>query len=207
MDTYQLVHEYLHRLTPPRPAGLRDMERQARRSGFPIVGPLVGRVLYQLTLAVGARRIFEMGSGFGYSAYWFSLAAGADGHITLTDGNPENRDRALRMFAKLGLKSRFDFVVGDACETLRSARGPFDIIFNDIDKEDYPETIDIVAPRLRKGGLFITDNLLWDGRVLRADHDNTAAAVRRFTRQLYRDRRFFTTILPLRDGLALAVRL
>ena len=95
----------------------------------------------------------------------------------------------------------------NALNTLKKYDGPFDIIFNDIDKQDYPKTIDLVAPRLKKGGLFITDNLLWSGKVMDKSPGKITKAILEFTRELYRDGRFYTTIIPIRDGLSLAVKL
>lgn len=204
---FEKIHDYLHQLTPERPDVLQEMERYAREKGFPIVGPLVGRFLYQMATATQARRIFEMGSGFGYSAYWFSLARGKEAEINLTDGDPEKKTMAEDYFKRGSLRSEFNFVVGDAREVLRKADGRFDIIFNDIDKEGYPETVDLVADRLRAGGLFLTDNVIWSGKVLDQNPDQATTAVRTFNEALYADPRFFTTIIPLRDGVAVAMRL
>jgi len=200
------IDRYLQQVTPERPPVLREMERYARKTGFPIVGPLVGRLLYQLTLGIGARRILELGSGFGYSAFWFAWAAGAKGRLTLTDLDEANKRLALDFFERAALQSRFEFIVDDALRVAARRKGPFDIVFNDVDKDDYPETIDLAASRLRKGGLFITDNLLWSGKVCERRQDHTTRRIVEFTNQLYRDKRFFTTLLPLRDGLAVALR-
>jgi predicted O-methyltransferase YrrM len=201
------IHDYLHQLTPQRPEVLREMEQYAEDKDFPIVGPLVGRFLYQMAKATGARRVFEMGSGFGYSAYWFSLAMGERGEIILTDGDPEKRSLAEDYFERGGLTSKFEFIVGDAREALQKTGGRFDIIFNDIDKEGYPETVELVADRLNSGGLFMTDNVIWDGKVLSDNPDQTTTAVKTFNEALYADPRFFTTIIPLRDGVSVAMRL
>ena len=201
------IDKYLRKQTPDSPPVLREMEQRAAEQGFPIVGPLVGRFLYQMALAIKARRIFEMGSGFGYSAFWFSMAVQAKGHIVMTDGDKARKRQAFDYFKRAGLQSQFEFRVGDARKIIKRYPGPFDIVFNDIDKEGYPDTIDLVAGRLRKGGLFITDNLLWDGRVCDRQRDGTTERIVEFTETLYRDSRFFTTILPLRDGVSLSVRL
>ncbi|MCP4685793.1 MAG: O-methyltransferase [bacterium] len=183
------------------------METYAREKDFPIVGPQVGRVLYQMALATKARKILELGSGFGYSAYWFSLAARSKGVITMTDGNKANKRRAFDYFKRAGLQSQFDFHVGDALKVAGKLSGPFDIVFNDIDKHEYPRTIDLAAARLKKGGLFITDNLLWSGRVCEKKKDADTEAIVEFTRDLYQDSRFLTTVLPIRDGVGLSLRL
>jgi predicted O-methyltransferase YrrM len=200
------IREYLIRNVPERPAVMQEMEAYAKENRFPIVGPQVGRLLYQLVKMSGARQVLELGSGFGYSAYWFSLAMGAEGSVIMTDGDPENKRRALDYLERAGLKSRFDFRVGDALTQIADLPGPFHIVFNDVDKEGYPDTIDPAAVRLRPGGLFITDNLLWSGRVVQDDPAPSTRGVLEFTRRLLADSRFFTTILPVRDGIALAVR-
>ncbi len=200
------IQDYLLKVTPPRPAVMQEMERYAKRHGFPIIGPLVGRYLYLSAKLLGAKDVLELGSGYGYSAFWFSMATGKRGRITLTDSDPQNLRRAERYFTKGRLQSRFEFMLGDALQIARTLRGTYDIILNDIDKEAYPLTIDLAARKLRKGGLFITDNVLWSGRVLRRKQDKSTSAIVTFTRQLYADKRFFTTILPLRDGVAVAIR-
>ena len=204
---FQQVHKYLEQLTPERPAILREMEQYATENEFPIIGPLVGRFLYQATVMIKARRILELGSGFGYSAFWFSLAAGGKGHVTLTDTNRQYKKIAFDFFKRAGLQSQFVFKVGDALKLIKKLDGPFDIILNDIDKIDYPRTLDLVAARLRKGGLFITDNVIWSGRVCDKKPDRTTSAIVEFTEKLYRDSRFFTTIMPIRDGISVAVKL
>ncbi len=201
------IHEYLLQVTPERPAVLQEMEAYAKKHQFPIIGPLTGRLLYQLARMINAERILELGSGYGYSAFWFALATGDKGRIILTDHDESNKRLALQFFEQGGLSAQFDFRIGDALEVLRQEEGPFDIILNDVEKEEYPRLIDDVAERLRPGGLFITDNLLWSGRVMQDNKDAETAAIVEFTRRLYQDERFFTTIVPLRDGISISLRL
>ncbi len=183
------------------------MESYANRRGFPIIGPLVGRFLYQMAATKKATRVLELGSGYGYSAFWFALAMGNRGRILMTDTDADNRDRAMMYFTRAGLETRFDFVVGDALASAEGLRGPYDIILNDIDKHDYPRTLDAAARLLTPGGLFITDNVIWSGRVFdTAVQDRTTKGIRKFTKALFADERFFASILPIRDGVALAVR-
>ncbi len=203
---FQRIHSYLEKSSPESPPILREMEAHAAEQKFPIVGPLVGRFLQQAATMVKARKILELGSGFGYSAYWFSLSARGRGHITMTDLDRLNKRRAFDYFKRAGLQSTFDFRTGDAIKIADKLEGPFDLVFNDIDKHDYPRTIDLAAGLLRKGGLFITDNVVWSGRVCDRTPDATTNRIIEFTEQLYRDSRFFTTVIPLRDGLSLAVR-
>jgi len=200
------IERYLLKYTPDRPPVLREMERYAAEHDFPIVGPLVGRFLYQMALSMKARRVLELGSGYGYSACWFSMAMRSKGLVVMTDRSQENKKRALEYLRRGGLKSRFDFRVGDALRIARRLSDKFDLVFCDVDKGNYPEVIDLAARLLDKGGLFITDNLLWSGRVCDRQPDATTQRILEFTAGLYGDSRFFTTIIPLRDGLALAVR-
>ena len=204
---FHKIHKYLHKITPERPPVLREMEQYAEENDFPIIGPLVGRFLYKMAITMKARRILELGSGYGYSAYWFSLATKSKGHITLIDGEAKNKRLAFDYFKRAGLQSQIDFKVGNALNIARRLSGPFDIILNDIDKEEYPKTRDLAARLLPRGGLFITDNLIWSGRVFDKNPDKTSRAIIKFTQDLYQDSRFFTTIMPIRDGIAVAVRL
>jgi len=201
------IDTYLHKQTPKRETVLAEMERYARKNHFPIIGPLVGRFLYQMALVTNAKAVLELGSGYGYSAFWFSRAMGKKGKITMTDMDAANRERAFHYFEKAGLTSRFDYKLGDSVEIAKKITGKFDILLNDIDKHGYPQTIDIAARLLRSGGLFITDNIIWSGRVFDASvKDKNTRGIRKFTKALYADDRFMTTILPLRDGIAVAVR-
>ncbi|MBK7140701.1 MAG: O-methyltransferase [bacterium] len=204
---HKKVHRYLLEMTPERPEMLQEMERYAAKHKFPIIGPLVGRLLYQMALSIKAKRVLELGSGYGYSALWFAMAIGPKGEIVLTDGDKANKVRALEYIERSRLRTKFDFRVGNALNIARNLPGPYDIILNDIDKQDYPRTIDLAAARLRKGGLFITDNLIWSGRVADKEMDKTTRRIVEFTRLLYADKRFFTTVLPIRDGVGIAVRI
>lgn len=199
------IEIYLERLVPPRPEPFKTMEAYALDKGFPIIGPLCGRVLTQLARMTGAKRILELGSGFGYSACWFALGM-AEGEIICTDGDAANRDRALGYFPQINRPVRIDFRVGDAVEIIRTLDGPFDIIFNDIDKHQYPDTVDLAVERLRPGGVFVTDNALWSGRILEPKGDRMTEGVREFTRRIYAHPQLVSSILPLRDGLAVAVK-
>lgn len=201
------VHNYLEKIIPQRPPVLREMEEYARENNFPIIGPQVGRYLYQMVITTKARKILELGSGFGYSAFWFSLATRGKGHITMTDSDKRNKKTAFDFFKRAGLLSQFDFKVGDAIKTTKKLEGPFDIVLNDLDKVLYPLTINLAADRLRRGGLFITDNLIWSGKVFEKEPDKSTRAIIDFTRSLYADSRFYTTVLPIRDGVSVSVRL
>jgi predicted O-methyltransferase YrrM len=201
------IEGYMKSLIPSGDKVLEEMEEYARRNAFPMVGPLVGRFLYETALIGNAKTVLELGSGFGYSAYWFAKAIGESGTLTFTDMSQENARIAGDFFDKAGLRDRIDIRVGDAVRILEESPGGFDIIFNDIDKEYYPGVIDKAYDKLRKGGLLIADNVLWFGRVLTGDGSPSTEGVREFTRLLFSHKGFFTTIIPLRDGLSLSVKL
>jgi predicted O-methyltransferase YrrM len=201
------IEEYLARVTPASAGVLLEMERLASVRRFPIVGPLVGGLLSLLARAVGARAVFECGSGFGYSALWFAGALSSGGRVTLTDGSKENCAAARDFLGRAGLLERCEIRQGDALEILERVSGPFDVIFCDIDKRDYPRVHPLLQGRLRKGGLFVCDNLLWFGRVAGPDQDDDTRGVRELTRLLYADPGLQTAIVPLRDGVGISLRL
>jgi caffeoyl-CoA O-methyltransferase len=198
------VDDYLYSMLPKRDAVLQEMEEYATQHDVPIVGPAVARVLQQLALSINAKNIFELGSAIGYSTIWWAQAVGDKGTVFYTDGDSKNAEQARGYFSRAGVASRIKIHVGDALEVLSEQKQEFDIIFNDVDKEDYPRVLRLVSPRLRKGGLFITDNVLWSGRVVEKNPDATTKAVQEFNRKLYDSADFYTTILPIRDGLAVA---
>ncbi|MGH9512698.1 MAG: O-methyltransferase [Terriglobales bacterium] len=201
------VEDYLYSIIPPRDEVLTEMESQASARNIPIVGPVVGRVLHQLATMIQAKSIFEMGSAIGYSTIWWARAVGNGGRVFYTDGDRKNADEARGYFERAGVASRITVRTGDALELLSEQNGEFDIIFNDIDKEDYPRVFRLAIPRLRKGGLFVTDNVLWSGKVAEKNPaEPTTKAILEFNRLLYGSSELFTTILPIRDGVAVAVK-
>lgn len=201
------IDEYVLSLLPSHDGVLREMEELARQVHFPIIGPMVGPFLRQLTLAMNAQSIFEMGSGFGYSAYWFAGGLRNGGKIVCTDTSEDNRRKALDFLGRAGFDSLVDFRVGDACEIIERFDGLFDIILNDINKKDYPRAFDLAIPRLRKGGVFITDNVLWSGRILNKRVDDTGRAILEFNHKLFNSNGLLSSIIPIRDGLGIAVKL
>ena len=200
------IEKYLAAVRSPSDPLLTELEALAAARGFPIVGPDVGRLLFILARFAGARRVLELGSGYGYSALWFALALPPDGEVHCTDQSAENRDRAREYFRRAGMEAKLRFHVGEALSLARGIQGPFDIVFNDIDKEDYPAAIETAAPLLRNGGLFVTDNALWYGKVAAPEPDAPTRGVSRFNQLLAADSRYETVILPLRDGLSVALR-
>jgi len=201
------VDEYLYSMLPPRDEVLAEMEAEAIQHKIPIVGPAVARVLYQLASIAKAKTVFELGSAIGYSTIWWARAVGEGGRVIYTDGDPKKAERARRYFERAGVSKRITVKTGDALELLSEEKQEFDIIFNDVDKEDYPRVFKLALPRLRKGGLFVTDNVLWSGRVVqKSPAEATTKAILEFNRLLYGSPDLFTTILPIRDGVAVAVK-
>jgi len=201
------VDDYLYSMLPKRDEVLAGMEEYASKHDVPIVGPAVARVLQEFALMINAKTVFELGSAIGYSTIWWAQAVGEKGRVIYTDGDPKNAERARGYFERAGVSSRITLHTGDALEVLSEQKQEFDIIFNDVDKEDYPRVLRLVSPRLRKGGLFITDNVLWSGRVAEKNPKEAhTKAILEFNRLLYSSPDFFTTILPIRDGLAIAFK-
>lgn len=201
------IEEYLRNLNPIQNKVLKEMEGLGNERGFPIIGPLVGRLLYQLAVMTGAKRVFDMGSGFGYSAYWFAKAVRDEGLVVFAELSQKNASLAKEFFRRGGLDNRVEIHVGDALQILEETDGELDIIFNDIDKQYYPLVVDKAHKKLRHGGLFITDNVLWFGRVLTDDLSPSTKGVKEFTRLLFEKKGFLTTIIPIRDGISLSVKL
>jgi caffeoyl-CoA O-methyltransferase len=201
------VDDYLYSMLPKRDEVLAEMEGYAAEHNIPIVGPAVARVLQQLALMINAGTVFELGSAIGYSTIWWARAVGEKGQVVYTDGDPKNAVRARRYFDRAGVSNCITLHTGDALEFLSEQKQQYDIIFNDVDKEDYPRVLRLVSPRLRKGGLFITDNVLWSGRVAEKNpKEPRTKAILEFNRLLYNSEDFYTTILPIRDGLAVALK-
>jgi predicted O-methyltransferase YrrM len=203
------IEEYLRRLYDDGDPVRREMEELGRQRQFPIVGPLVGRHLMVLARAIGARRVFELGSGYGYSALHFAWAVGEGGTVHCTELSDENVRLAEGFLRRAGVWDRVTYHREEATSALRKVGGLWDIVYNDIDKDGYPDTVDLAYAHLRPGGLFLTDNVLWSGRVLEGQDDGTPATggVKEFTRRLFAHPGFLTTIDPVRDGLAVALRI
>jgi predicted O-methyltransferase YrrM len=199
------VEQYLYQLLPERDAVVREMEDYAERNRIPIIGPAVARLLSLLVQISGAKRIFEMGSAIGYSTIWLARAAGPKAKVFYTDGDPEKARRAQENFRRAGVAKRIDVQVGDALELVKKAPGKFDLIFNDVDKHQYPAALKVALPKLRRGGLFITDNTLWSGKAARpaAPEDKHTLAVQEFNRLVYASKELYPVLIPLRDGVTI----
>jgi len=217
MITDERVENYLYAMLPERDPVLREMERQAKERNIPIVGPAVGRLFYQYARLINARTVFEMGSAVGYSTIWWARAVGDAGEVHYTDGSRKNADEARSYFDQAGVAGQIRIHVGDALELLSERKEQFDILFCDVDKHDYPRVFNMAAAHVRKGGLFIIDNALWHGDVAyaagnpevagKSEPDKLTKGVAELNRLLYDSKDWFTTVVPLRDGVAVAMRL
>jgi predicted O-methyltransferase YrrM len=209
------VHDYLTDLAMAQQHDqvLVEMEARADEAGFPIVGRAVGRYLELAARSIGARRVCELGSGFGYSAYWFARAVGDDGEVVCSDADPANADAAESYLRRAGLWDRVRYRVGDALGTLADESGEFDLVYCDIDKDAYPDAFAAAAERVRIGGLYVCDNALWGGRVTALQvpphpvRDGMAPHVAAHNRAVATDPRFVSSIVPLRDGVLTALRI
>jgi predicted O-methyltransferase YrrM len=203
------VSAYLDSLVAPRHAVLTAMEAEAAETKFPIIGPASGQLCYLVTRLTGARTVFELGSGFGYSTAWFARGVKENGggtvhHVVWDD---ELSTKARAHLESLGLADQVAFHVGEAVATLREAAGQFDLIFNDIDKRGYPEALDVIATKLRPGGVLIADNLLWSGRIFDPnDRSPDTEGIRSFTRRVMEDAAWAASLVPIRDGVLVARR-
>jgi caffeoyl-CoA O-methyltransferase len=206
--TQEPVEQYIYDLLPARDEVLVEMEAEAARRKIPIVGPAVGRLFQLLARISGARTVFEMGSAIGYSTIWWARGLSREGRVIYTDGDPKNAEQARKNFQRAGLAERVVIRTGEALEILSEHKPEsLDIIFNDVDKEDYPRVFRLAVPRLKPGGLFVTDNVLWSGRVTQKDPEQASTcAIQEFNRMLYSAGELFPVIIPLRDGVAVAVK-
>lgn len=185
------------------------MEAYAREHDFPIIGPVVGHLCYQLARMIRARQVFELGSGFGYSTAFFARAVEENGggivHHVVWDEALSTRARAH--LDAMGFVGIVNYHVREAIEALQSAEGPFDLVFNDIDKHAYPASLPVIESKLRSGGVLIVDNMLWSGRIFDPrDTSRDTSGVRELTRLLATSPRWTTSVIPIRDGVVVAVK-
>lgn len=197
------VEQYLYALLPERDAVVTEIEEYAEKNRVPIIGPAVARLLALLAETSRAKRIFEMGSAIGYSTIWLARAAGPKGTVYYTDGNAANAERAKDYFRRAGVAKRIKVSVGDALDLLKKTPGKFDLIFNDVDKHQYPDALRAALPKLQRGGLLITDNTLWSGKAARpaSPDDANTLGVQEFNRLVYNSKELYPVMIPLRDGV------
>ena len=201
------LDQYIRDLVPPRDPVIAEMEAYAKEHDVPIVGPAVATLLELLARSIGAERVFELGSAIGYSTAFFARAVGKGGQVFYTDGSQENASRAKGYLEKMGLADRVVIKVGDAVAALEATTGYYDVIFIDVDKDGYPAALQAAAPRVRKGGYLLADNVLWSGRVVdSSQRDANTEGIRAFNQRLFSLDEFKSVIVPLRDGVAIARR-
>ncbi|MCC2671185.1 MAG: O-methyltransferase family 3 [Armatimonadetes bacterium] len=207
--TYEQIGDYHAKLSDHGDPILLRMEAEARAEQFPIIGPAAGKLCYLMARAIGAKRIFEMGSGYGYSTLWFAKAVreNGGGEVHHTVWSDDLHQRARANVEEAGYSDVVQFHLGEAVQALQQAEGPFDIVFNDIDKDGYPASLPVMKEKLRVGGLILIDNMLWHGRIFDAeDRDESTEGVREFTRRLQADPDFVFQLVPVRDGVIVALR-
>jgi predicted O-methyltransferase YrrM len=202
------LSQYLDALVPARHPELQEMERYALAHDFPIVGPACAHICYQITRMIGARRVFELGSGYGYSTAFFARGVAENGggevHHVVWDDTLSQMARGH--LAALGLDGVVRYHVAEAVATLKQTPGPFDLIFNDITKKDYPASLEVIAGKLRRGGVLIVDNMIWNRRIFDENEQSADAnGVREMTRLLHQPG-WITSLLPIRDGLLIALK-
>jgi predicted O-methyltransferase YrrM len=185
---------------------LKEMEEFGQSINFPFLGPMVGTVLLQYTVIMQAKRILELGSGFGYSGFWFAMGLPDGGDIHCTDYSVKNKEIAEGYFSRANLGHKLHFQVGDALELMDQLDGEFDIILNDMQKTQYPSAFEKMLGRLRRGGLLISDNVLWRGKVVEASEDETVSAIQEFNRLIFESDAVISSILPIRDGISVCVK-
>jgi predicted O-methyltransferase YrrM len=212
------TERFVRAMVPDRDDVLREMEAHGEETGFPTVGPEVGGFLRLAARMVDAERVFEFGSGFGYSAYWFAEALPDDGEIVLTEHDPDELDEARDFLARGGYADRAVFEDGDALETVERHDGPFDVVLVDCHKEGYPDALDAVRGKVAEGGILVADNAMQSGIqdfetileiVAGGDPDGVDDQSRGIADYLVEVRdsdEFETAAIPLGEGLAVSYK-
>jgi caffeoyl-CoA O-methyltransferase len=201
--------DYLDGLVPPRPVEMQSMEAYGQKINFPIIGPASGYLCYQVARMIGARRIFELGSGYGYSTAWFAKAVKENGggevfHVVWDEVLSQ---QARQHLATLGYNGMIRYHVGEAVQTLDETPGQFDLIFNDINKEGYAASLPVIAGKLRPGGVLIVDNMLWHARIFDVNDKTPATtSIRELTDLLVHSPDWITSLVPVRDGVVVAYK-
>jgi len=205
------LEAYVRSRFATEPALLADLREILEEEDFPAiqVPPETGRVLEIVAAAAGARRVLEIGTLGGYSALWLLRGMPDKGTLLTLEKDPEHAELAHRFFRRAGVMDRVDLRVGEAREILPGVGpdGGYDLVFLDADKESYSRYLDDAARLLREGGVLLADNAFWRGRILDAEDDDPATrGIRDFNRRLAEHPDFRATILPVGDGVVLAVR-
>ena len=198
---------YLDRLLPPREVLLAEMEAWSAAHDVPSSDPEVGKLLSILARSRAAKRILEVGTAIGYGT--LCLARGApEARILTIDPDPERREQARGFLARAGVLERVELIDGEALQVLPRLEGPFDLVYVDALKQEYRRYLDLALPKMALGGLIVVDNVLWKGRVAEPpeERDRDADAIRAFNGYLMIHPQLEAVVLPLGDGVGLAVK-
>jgi caffeoyl-CoA O-methyltransferase len=171
-----------------------------------MVGRIEGQFLARLVRLSGARRILELGTFTGYSSISMASALPEDGRIITCDVDPEATAIARRYMDESGFGDKIEIRLGPALDTIATLEGPFDMVFIDADKPNYEAYYEAVLPLLAENGLIIADNVLWSGRVVEADGDESTQAIKAFNEHVRNDDRVVSVMLTVRDGMTLIQR-
>lgn len=198
---------YLNQMLPDRDPILEKMENVAKEEETPVIGPQVGRLLFQLTLTIQARRILQLGTGIGYATIWLARGVTESGIVYSVANDIEKRRRAEAFCNAAGLEQRVKFVDGGGLQEVDGIDGQFDMIFNNVAKYQYPQVFYKTAAHVRQGGLLISNGVLWGGRVAGGEDDDWSEALRLHNRLVSEAPDFLTTLIPLGDGLSISLKL
>lgn len=205
------IERYLAGLNKLGDPQLSAMARAGVERDLPLIDAEVGALLNVLVVAIGARKVLEVGAAIGYSGIWLARGLPEDGMLYTMEIDPERATEARANFAQANLADRATVMVGDAARLIEKVAGPFDLIYQDGPKHLYGPLLDRLVALLRFGGLLVTDNVLWEGEVApgfttarrNPEHTKMIAA---YNEKLTTDPRLKTSIVPLRDGVAISVR-
>jgi predicted O-methyltransferase YrrM len=206
-----VVETYLTELLPDPDPVLAEMRAHGQRDGVPIVDPQAAVLLGVLAQAAGARRVVEVGTAIGVSTLHLARAVGPGGLVISFEIDPDRHAAARDYLTRAGVIERTDLRLEDAAAGLRALEGHVDMAFLDGLKQDYPEHLELILERLRPGGLVAIDNVLLSGTVAAGRHDRDwsmehVRRMREFNQRLVSDPRVTAAVLPVGDGVAVAVR-
>jgi predicted O-methyltransferase YrrM len=204
------IEHYLASLNRAVDPLLQEIAAKGAQRDLPLVDAEVGALLRVLATSIRAARILEIGTAVGYSGIWLAGALPADGMLMTLELDPERAREARDNFTRAGLADRVSVIVGDAERMIAKVAGPFDLAFQDGAKHLYTPLLDRIVALLRPGGLLVTDNVLWDGKVVpgfvdTAPDDNTRA-IAEYNQRLAAHPQLLTTTVPLRDGVSISVK-
>jgi predicted O-methyltransferase YrrM len=205
--TYDYIDDYLYRIAQPRDLLLQKMEEEADTGAVPIIGPLVGRLLYNLARSSQSKNVLEIGTAIGYSGIWLGRAvAPFKGTVTTIDKDPGRVKLAEKNIATAKLQKTIKVIEGDALEILPTLKEQYDLVFLDSDKGIYLDAFKISIKKLRKGGLFIADNTLWGGDVAKGGKSDLTQTMIKFNKEVTGYPGLSTVIIPLRDGVLVSLK-